>query len=111
MSELRDLAAALRAISDSLTSIEAHVANQDANCVQLREGMHDLRNVIQKSMLESTGREKALAQVQSWMGDFSKKLSETHDAVSTLQVTMSDHRREIGQRIRDLEPEEEVTRA
>lgn len=109
MSDLRDLTNALAAISTSLTSIEAHVASQNANCEQLRLGLHDLQNTIQASNLERDRSELALRQVQKWMGDFSRKQSEIHEMVTNVQQNLHDGNRALNQRIRALEPEEETT--
>lgn len=104
MSELRDLAAALSAISKSLSAIEEHTARDVANGEQLRLGMHDLRNQMQA--------------VTTFMKVIEHRLAEDAraqeiliDTVEALGRSMSEHRREIGQRIRKLEDPEEITRA
>lgn len=82
MSELRDMAAALKSISDSLTSIESCMAETVANGVQLREGMHDLRNKLQVELLDKGKTERSVEVIQAWLGDFGKKLGELTDDVS-----------------------------
>jgi hypothetical protein len=111
MSDLRDLTNALAAISASLTSIEGHVASQNANCEQLRLGLHDLRNSLQVSNLERDRATLAIRQVQTWMGDFSRKQSEIHEMVTNVQQNVHDGHRALNARIRALEPDEEVTQA
>ncbi len=104
MSELRDMAAALAAISKSLSAIEEHTARAVANGEQLRIGMHDLRNEMQK--------------MTTFMGLIEHRLAEDAraqemilDSVEALQSTMAEHRREIGKRIRKLEDPNEVTQS
>ena len=111
MSDLRDLTNALAAISKSLTSIETHVADQNANCAQLRLGLHDLRNTLQTQEMERGEREKALAQIQTWMGSFSKKQAELSDSISNLQSTVHDGFRSDHRRLRALESDDEATQA
>lgn len=111
VSELRDLAAALSAVSKSLTSIENHVAEQNANCVQLRQGLHELRNQLQADAIERGEREKAIEQVQTWMGDFSRKLGEVHEMVTNVQANLHDTQRGLSARIGELEDESEVTQS
>lgn len=120
MSELRDLAAALKSMSDSLTSIESCMAEQVVNGVQLREGMHDLRNKLQGVLLEKGRTERAVEQIETWIGDFGRKLHETTTNVANVrnrvelladQVTAGfrDDRREIRD-LKGLPPTDEVTR-
>lgn len=111
MSELRDLTAVFRAIQSSLKDIGEHVAAQDAHGEQLRKSIHDLRNDLATRELFSEEQSKALSQVHTWMGSFSKKQAEISEQVTALQSTFADHRREINGRIRDIESPDEVTRA
>lgn len=86
MSELRDLAAVMRSLHNSLTSIENHVANQDANGAQLRLGLHDLRDKLHSRGLEEEERARetasAIKQIQVWMGSFSDRLRQLADDVT-----------------------------
>jgi chromosome segregation ATPase len=86
VSELRDLAAALGAISKSLTSIEAHVAQQVADARQLRNGMHDLRNKLQMVLLEKSRTDRAVEQIEVWIGSFGAKLAETTANVGAVRA-------------------------
>lgn len=111
MSDLRDITSALAAIGQSLTSIEAHVANQDAHGVQLREGLSELRSAIQTSNLERDRHVLQLRQVHTWMGDFSRKQAEIHEMVTNVQANLQDASTSFNRRLRALEPEDEVTQA
>jgi regulator of replication initiation timing len=111
VSELRDMAAALSTLSKSLSSIEEHLAKQVANGEQLRIGMHDLRGEVQKVLLDRSANEIAVKQIQTWMGDFSRKQLEISEGLAGMQTNLQEHRREINKRIRDIEPQEEVTQA
>jgi chromosome segregation ATPase len=86
MSELRDLADALGAISKSLTSIEAHVAQQVADARQLRDGMHDLRNKLQVVLTEKSRTERAVEQIEVWIGSFGKGLAAVTRDVGTARA-------------------------
>jgi chromosome segregation ATPase len=118
VSELRDLADALGAISKSLTSIEAHVAQGVADSRQLRESMHDLRNKMQVALIEKSRTERAVEQIEVWIGSFGAKLtSVTRDVatarsrIETLADEVTRGFREDRSRIGSLEGADEVTQA
>ena len=110
MSELRDLTAVFRALQASIQEIGEHVASQEAHAEQLRKGLHELKNTlaVREGLIDSL--EVKLTQVHTWMGDFDRKQKEMSDSVKALGQSITDHRREINGRIKNLEPQEEVTR-
>jgi hypothetical protein len=109
MSELRDLAAALGTISASLVSIEAHTAQAVANGEQLREGMHDLRNKLQAVLTERDGTERAIAQIQTWMADFSRQLGTLTSQQTVQQNGLLEGLRTVRHRLDELEGKDEAT--
>lgn len=111
MSELRDLAAALSTISQSLVSIEAHTAQSVANGTQLREGFHDLRGQLQTLLLERDGNQRAIRQIETWMGDFSTKLGTLTTQQELQQTGLIDGLRKLRKRLDDIEEIEEKTQA
>lgn len=109
MSELRDLADALSAIGKSLSSIEEHVAKEVANGEQLRIGMHELRNSIQAVLLERDGTDRAIVQIQTWMGDFSTKLGTLTTQQELQQTGLLKGLRDVRGRLDVLESQDETT--
>jgi len=106
MSELRDLAAVFRAIQLSLKDLGTHVAAQDANGEQLRNKLHELSNSF---MMRDGAIDEHFEQANAWMKKFDMQQKGLSDAITNLQSSLSDHRREIGRRIRDVENKDEVT--
>lgn len=118
MSDLRDLAAALSAISTSLTSIEGHVAEQVANGEQLRLGMHDLRSKVHASLLQREEADRNVEQIQTWLGDYGKKLGALSDSVGVVRARVETLADDVVQgfradraKLRDLAGQDEVTQA
>lgn len=103
MSELRDLADAFSAISKSLSSIEEHVANTVANGEQLRIGMHDLRNQVQAALLDSGEKQRAIEQVNLFMGEFSRKLGTLESQQGLIQQGLTETFRGFRKRLSDVE--------
>ncbi len=108
MSELRDLTQVFRAIQASLRDIGKHVAAQDANGEQLRLKLHDLSNAIQTRDLAI---DEHFIEANALMKTFAVKQDELSQAIGNLQTNLSDHRREIGKRIRKFEDADEVTQS
>jgi len=109
MSELRDHAAVLRAIHQSLTSIENHVANQDGHLEQMRLGLHDLRDTIHMKDSVADLQMKGLKQIQVWMGDFSTTMATLKTMVESLQASVTQGFRDDRRRLRALEGSAEET--
>lgn len=109
MSELRDLTAALQSISNSLTSVEHCLAEVVANGTQERLSLHALRGTLHEWGMLQEERDRAVKQVQAFMGDFSHRQVELHDMVVNLQATVQDGHRALSGRMRALEEPEEVT--
>lgn len=106
MSELRDLTAVFRAIQASLKDLASHVAAQDANGEQIRKRLHDLSN----SMMTRDGAiDEHFELANTWMRNFDARQKGLSEAVSGLQTSLADHRREVGKRIRKFEDPDEVT--
>ena len=97
MSELRDMTAVFRAIQASLRDLGVHVAAQDANGEKLRQKLHDLSNAI---MTRDLAIDEHFAKANEWMQRFDTTQTGLSDAVKGVQTSLSDHRREIGQRLR-----------
>lgn len=106
MSELRDLTMVFRAIQVSLKDLGDHVASQDANGEQLRLSLHNLNNAVTR--IEGT-LDEHIEKSNAWMATFDREKQGLFDAMSSLQTSLADHRREIGQRIRKFEDRDEVT--
>lgn len=103
MSELRDLAAALSAISNSLGAIEEHVAKGVANGEQLRLGMHDLRNQVQTAILDGAVKGRSIEQVNLFMAEFSRKLVTLESQQGLIQQGLTDTFRGFRKRLNDVE--------
>lgn len=109
MSELRDLTKVFRAIQKSLKDIGEHVASLDGSAAQIRKSLHDLKDNLASRETFTDLQEEKLSRIDDWMGEFSKGQVEIRADLDAVKTSLSEHRREIGKRIRHLEPPEEVT--
>jgi hypothetical protein len=117
VSELRDVAAALKSIGDSLTSIETCLAEGVVNGVQIRESLHDLRNKLHAELVERDRVDRSVTQIETWLGDYGKKLAVLMDKVGLWESRFEQLADEVTQgfrrdraEIRRLKGQDEVTR-
>lgn len=103
MSELRDQVALEEAISESLTALEAHVAQGVADAEQLRNGMHELRGQLAVILLEREEAFRAIDEVRVFMAAFSSKLVEFDERQGNMQRSVSEGFRALNLRIGNTE--------
>jgi hypothetical protein len=113
MSEFRDLTVALRTLADRLTGVEDCMVILVRNSEQEKDWRHEQRN---RAMLEdgrTEEREKALQQIQEFMGAFGDRLQELIQRFDNFVLMRHADIKGLNQRVRDLENEQgndEVTK-
>jgi uncharacterized FlaG/YvyC family protein len=114
MSELRDLTAALRAVSNRITSVENCMLVLVRNSEQEAEWRHQQRNREMMAVGEREAQERATQQVQEACGAISHKLFELVERFDNQAAVRLQDVRALSGRVRKLEEAdgaEEVTKA
>ncbi len=111
MSELRDLTAALRALGTRMTSIEDCLLVVLRNSEQESDWRHEQRNAAQRHLSESEERDRSLRQIEEFQGALWKYLGTLDERLESLSVARHDDVKALSERVRKLEPDEEVTQA
>jgi len=106
MSELRDLTRVFRAFQATIQEMGKHIAGQEGNLEQLRHNIHELRNDIAKRY----NFELEIQDIHEWMAKFDQDNKAVGEQLNSLQVSLAEHRREIGNRIRKYEDQDEITK-
>jgi hypothetical protein len=109
MSELRDLTSALRSMASRMTSIEDCLLIVVRNSEQEADWRHDQRGIEQRRELEASERGRALAQIQEFQGALWKYLAALDERLEALSVARHDDVKALNERVRKLEPADEVT--
>lgn len=111
MSELRDLTAALRSLGARMTSIEDCLLVVLRNSEQESDWRHEQRGLAHRHQLERDETKRALTQVEEFQGALWKYLGKLDERLENLSVARHDDVKALSERVRKLEPEEEVTQA
>lgn len=112
MSELRDLAAALRAFDKRLTSVEDCLLVLVRNSEQQAEWRHAQRNAAQVERGEREARQRSLAQLQEFQGALWNYLGKLDEKLEALSKTRHDDVTELKRRMHSIEEKvggEEIT--
>lgn len=111
MSELRDLTAALRSIANRQTSIEECLIVVLRNSEQEADWRHEQRNRATSDGLLQEERARALRQVEEFQGALWKYLGKLDERLDALAAIRHEDVRALSERVRALEPREEITQA
>lgn len=111
MSELRDIAEALRSFGNRLTSVEDCLVILVRDSQQQSEWRHDQKGRAMSEDLLQEEREKALKQVQITCGSISHRLAEVVERLDNQAATRLSDVKELRLRVRALEHPDEVTKA
>jgi hypothetical protein len=118
MSELRDLTAALRAQSKRLDSFGDALVLLLRDSGQQSEWRHEQRNAEQMRQLEQKDLhdsletlQKSITQVGNFQSALWEYLGKLDERLETLAQVRHDDVRALSDRVRALEPQEEVTKA
>ncbi len=109
MSELRDLTAALRAQYQRLSAIEECLTIVLRNSQQEAEWRHQQRNDASVRELEREEQRRSFKQLEEFQGALWKYLGKLDERLEALAKTRHDDVKSLSERVRKLEPEEEVT--
>jgi hypothetical protein len=113
MSEFRDLTVALRTLSNRLTTIEDCMLVLVRNSEQEKDWRHEQRNLAMVQKGESEERERALLQVQEWMGSVNDNLNGLIQRFDNFVATRQTDVKGLNDRVHYLEQKldvEEVTK-
>ena len=111
MSELRDLTGALRAFGNRLTAIEECLLTLVRNSEQEADWRHEQRGLAQRQELARATQERSLKQVEEFQAALWGYLGKLDERLENLAVARHDDVKALSERVRALEPEEEVTQA
>lgn len=109
MSELRDLTAALRALGTRLTSIEECMVIVLRNSEQEADWRHQQRNEAHVAGQQREEMTRSLKQVEEFQGALWKYLGKLDERLELAEQTRHDDVRSLSDRVRKLEPEDEIT--
>lgn len=109
MSELRDLTSALRAQSARLTAIEECLTIVLRNSQQEAEWRHQQRNDAHTQVLEREEQRRQFKQLEEFQGALWKYLGKLDERQELLAKTRHDDVKTLSERVRKLEPDEEIT--
>jgi hypothetical protein len=113
MSELKDVTSALRAIHNETILVQDCLLILVRDSQQQAEWRHAQKNRAMVEDLERDQREGAILQIQTWCGDFSRKLGELVERLDGQAQTRRDDVRALSGRLGQLEarlPDEETTK-
>lgn len=107
MSELRDLTAALRAQSARMTDTQECLLIVLRNSEQEAAWRHEQRNADPRLALDELV--KSLKQLEEFQGALWKYLGRLDERIESLAVVRQDDVKALSDRVRKLEPDEEIT--
>jgi len=113
VSEFRDLTLAMRAMHDSMTSIEHCLAILVRDSAQQTKWRHDQKNLSVIDTGRWEAQERATSEVQTAVSSLMKTSFEIREEMRTLRDTQFDGAKELRGRVRRLEDNasQEVTKA
>lgn len=111
MSELRDLTAAMRSLANGQALIQDCLLVVLRNSEQQADWRHEQRGIEQRRVLQDDERDRALKQVEEFQGALWKYLGKLDERLETLAAVRHDDVKALSERVRALEPDEEVTQA
>lgn len=111
MSELRDVTSALRALGNRMSSIEDCLLILLRNSEQQADWRHEQRNAAQREELRRAAQARALKQVEEFQSALWDYLARLDERLKNLVIARHDDVKALSERIKGLEPEEEVTKA